>query len=122
MVTVHDRTNSEKLVYLEHVEENWSAKNAIEGLSHTGDQYMEAINCLNGQFSRPRLIQQAHVRAMLDAPHVKEGTGKEIRIILKQRFRALKTAGVVTLDTFLTSMVEMMIDTDTMFGMNRWSD
>ena len=52
MATVYDRTNSEKLVYLEHAEENGSVKNA--GLSHTGDQYMEAINCLNGRYSRPR--------------------------------------------------------------------
>ena len=46
---------------------------------------------------------------------MKESTGKEIRAlhdILKQHFRALKTAGV-TLDAFLTSIVEMIIDTDT---------
>ena len=50
---------------------------------------MEAIDCLNGRYSRPRLIQRAHVRAMLDAPHVKEGTGKGIRAlhdILKTTF------------------------------------
>ena len=51
VVALHDRTNLKKLVYLEHAEENGSAKNAIKGLSHTGDQYMEAIDCLNGQYS-----------------------------------------------------------------------
>ena len=71
MVALHDRINLKKLVYLEHAEENGSAKNAIKGLSHTGDQYMEAIDCLNGRYSRPRLIQRAHVRATLDALHVK---------------------------------------------------
>ena len=44
--SVHDRSNlaeSEKLVYLQHALKNGSAKQAIEGLSHSGVYYSETI-------------------------------------------------------------------------------
>ena len=48
-VSVHDRTNisnAEKLVYLQQAIKGGSSKNAIEGLSRSGDNYDEAIDCL----------------------------------------------------------------------------
>ena len=47
-VSVHDRSNlsdPEKLVYLQHSLKNGSAKNIIEGLSHSGEHYAEAVDC-----------------------------------------------------------------------------
>ena len=48
-VAVHNKTNlsnAEKTVYLQQVIKDGSAKNAIEGLSHSGDNYNEAIESL----------------------------------------------------------------------------
>lgn len=62
-ILVHDRTslsNVEKLVYLQQSLKGGSAKNVIEGLSRTGDNYDEAIQSLTTRYDRPRLIHQAH--------------------------------------------------------------
>ena len=55
-----DITNTEKLVYLRHSLKDGSAKNVIEGLSHSGDQYKEAIDTLKARYDRPRIIHQTH--------------------------------------------------------------
>ena len=79
---VHDRSNlsnAEKIVYLQHAIKDRSAKNAIEGLSHSGDNYDKAVECLKSRFDRPRLIHRTHVQMIVDALPLKEGTGKELR-------------------------------------------
>ena len=48
-ISIHDRpqlSDSEKLVYLQQAVKNGSAKSVIEGLSHSGENYREAIDCL----------------------------------------------------------------------------
>ncbi len=80
-VSVHDRdklSNAEKLAYLKHALKDGTAKQVVEGLSTSGEQYKEAVDCLKKRFDRPRLLHQAHVKAILDAPALKEGTGKEL--------------------------------------------
>ena len=80
-VSVHHRSslsNAEKLVYLQQAIKDGSARSAIEGLSHSGDHYHEAIDCLKGRYNRPRLIHGAHVRMIVDAPPLKDGSGKEL--------------------------------------------
>ena len=74
-IAVHSKsglTDTEKLVYLQHVLKGGSAKQAIEGLSRSGDYYAEAIECLKDRYSRPHLIHQAHVRMIVDAPPLKD--------------------------------------------------
>ena len=64
-ISVHDRlnlSNSEKLVYLQQILKGGS----IEGLSHTGGNYEEAIQCIKTRYNRPHLIHQAHVKTTLD--------------------------------------------------------
>ena len=65
-VSVHHRSslsNAEKLVYLQLAIKDGSVRNAIEGLSRSGDHYHhEAIDCLKARYNRPRLIHRAHVR------------------------------------------------------------
>lgn len=78
-VSVHDRpnlSNSEKLVYLQQALKGGSAKQAIEGLSKSGDNYKEAIKCLQARYDRPRLIHQTHVKKILDTPPLKDGSGR----------------------------------------------
>ena len=81
-ISVHDRphlSDSEKLVYLQQAVKNGSAKPVIEELSHSGENYNEAIDCLKSRFNRPRLLHHAHVRKIVEAPSLKDGSGKELR-------------------------------------------
>ena len=95
-VSVHDRStlsDSEKLVYLQHSLKYGSAKSIIEGLSRSGDNYLEAVECLQVRFGRPRLIYQAQVRMISETPDLKDGTSKELRRLhntAQQHLRALK--------------------------------
>ena len=72
-------SNAEKLVYLQHALKDGSAKSIIEGLSQSGEQYTEAVGCLTTKFDRPRQIHQTHVKMILDAPPVRDGSGRELR-------------------------------------------
>ena len=98
-ISVHDRSNlsdSEKLVYLQHSLKNGSARSMIEGLSRSGDNYAEAVECLQSRYDCPCLIHQTHVRMILEAPTLKDGSGKELRRlydIAQQHLRALKAMG-----------------------------
>jgi len=81
-VSVHDRSNlspAEKLTYLKHAVKDGPAKHVVEGLSGSGDQYKEAVDCMRKRYDRPRLLHQAHVRAIINAPSLKDGSGKELR-------------------------------------------
>lgn len=96
-VSIHRRsrlTNAEKLVYLQQAVKGGSACSAIEGLSRSGDQYDEAVECLKARYNRPRFIHRAHVRTIMDAPPLKDGNGRELRRphdVLQQHLRALKS-------------------------------
>ena len=81
-ISVHDRSHImdvEKLVYLRQAVKNGSAKNAIEGLSRSGDHYSETVECLLSCYSRPRFIHRAHVCVIMDAPSLKDDSGKELQ-------------------------------------------
>lgn len=112
-VSVHDRphlSKAEKLAYLRHSLKDGSAKNIIEGLSKSGDQYDEAIKCLNDRFNRPKLIHEAHVQRIIEIPPLKEGNGKELRMLhdtAQQHIRALKCMGHEPSRTFLTSLLQL---------------
>ena len=120
-VSIHNRhnlTDAEKLVYLQHALKDGSAKPIIEGLSQTGEQYDEAIKCLTARFDRPRLIHQTHVKMIIDAPSVCDSSGKELRRlhdIAQQHIRALKSLGEEPSPAFITSVLELKLDSNTMF-------
>ena len=120
-ISVHDRrevSNAEKLAYLRNALKDGHAKSVIEGLSQSGDQYEEAIASLKSRYDRPRLIHQAHVRKVTEAPGLKDGSGKEIRRLhdsVQQHLRALKAMGEEPSGSFITSMLELKLDQATMF-------
>lgn len=127
-VSLHDRSNlsdPEKLVYLQqHSLKNGSAKRAIEGLSRSGEHYIEAIECLKARYDRPRLIHQTHVRMILEAPPLKDGSGKELRRLydaVQQHVRALKAMDYEPSGPFITSVLELKLDVNTMFEWQRHS-
>ena len=126
-VSVHDRSNlssSEKLVYLQQALKGGPAKSTIEGLSRSGDNYEEAIQCLKARYDRPRLIHQAHVKTILEAASLKDGTGKELRKLhdtVQQHLRALKSMGYEPSGPFITSTLELKLDQNTMFEWQKHS-
>ena len=117
-VAVHNRTDlsdAEKPVYLHPAVKDGSAKHVIEGLSRTGDNYTEAIECLE---NRPRLIHQTHMKRFLDLPALKQGSGKELLHLhdtVQQHIHALKCMGYEPSRPFVTSVLDLNLDTGTMF-------
>ena len=103
-------SNAEKLVYLQHAVKNGSAAGVIQGLSQSGEQYTEAVECLRQRYDRPRLVHQMHVRKIMDIPRMREGSGKEIRQLhdtASQHLRALRTMGHEPSGSFITSLLEL---------------
>ncbi len=65
-MSIHSRrdiSNAEKTV--RHSLKDGSARAVIEGLSQSGDQYLEAIASLKARYDRPK------------APSLKDGSGKD---------------------------------------------
>ena len=111
-------SKAEKLVYLQHAVKNGSAISVIQGLSQSGEQYTEAVECLRSRYDRPRLVHQMHVRKIMDIPRMKEGNGKEIRLLhdtALQHLRALRAMGHEPSGSFITSLLELKLDSTTMF-------
>ena len=97
---------------------------AIEGLSHSGDNYGEAIKHLKTRYDTPRLIHRTYVQKIVDTPSIKESNGKELRRLhdnIQQHVRALKTLGCELPGTFITSMIELKLNTDTLFKWQKHS-
>ena len=78
-IPIHERkslSDAEKLVYLQQAIKKGSSMSAIEGLTQTGANYVEAVSCLKSCYERPHLIYRTHVQKILDAPSLKKGNGK----------------------------------------------
>ena len=126
-MAIHDRSDvskTEKLVYLRHALKDGTAKNIIEGLSRSGEHYAEAIECLKQRYSRPRLIHQTHVRRIAELQALKEGNGRELRRLhdtVQQHLRALKALGNEPSGPFITSLLELKLDSNTMFEWQKFS-
>ncbi len=90
-----------------------TAKHVVEGLSSFGEHIKEAINFLKKRFDRPRLLHQADVHAILDAPAPKEESGKELRRlhdVVTQHLRALKAMEYERPGAFITSHVGVKVE------------
>ncbi len=114
---------SEKLVYLQHALKNGSANVVIDGLSQSGENYTVAIECLHARYDRPRFIHQAHVEVILDAPSLKERTGRELRKLYdlaQQHLRALKSMKYDP-GPFMTFVLELKLDATTTFEWQKHS-
>ena len=125
--TIHSRdhlSDADKLAYLQHALRDGTAKTAIEGLSQSAGSYNEAIECLQKRYDRPRLIHQAHVRAIIDAAPLNDGHGRELRRlhdVANQHLRALKAMDYDPSGPFITSLLELKLDQSTMFEWQRHS-
>ena len=69
------------------------------------ESYKEAIMCLRKRYDRPRLVQEEHIRSIMDAVPVKNGSDKELRCLYDaatQHYRALKAAKAESFKLLLT--------------------
>ena len=81
--------------------------------------YPEAVKSLTARFDRPRLIHQTHVKMILDAPQLRDGSGKELRHlhdVIQQHLGALKS---MDQEPSPSSIIELKLDTTTMFEWQR---
>ena len=69
-------SSAEKLLYLGQAVAGGPAAQVIEGLTHSGNQYEEAIKCLQTRYNQPRSVHKAYVKAILEAPKLKTGRAK----------------------------------------------
>ena len=89
---VHNKTNqsnAEKIVYFQQALKDGTAKSTIEGLSHSGDNYEEAVR-------HATTDQDSSRQAIMDAPLLKDGSGKELKKLhdkLQQHLCVLATLG-----------------------------
>ena len=107
-MSLHSRpqlTDLVKLASLRQALKDWSARYLIEDLSGSGSSYNEAIKMLRKRYDPPRLLHKVHVRAVIEAPALKDGIyGRELRILhvtLSQNLRALKGTESESLGRFL---------------------
>lgn len=74
------------------------------------------MECLQARYDRPRIIHQEHVRKIIEIPPIKEGSGKELRRlhdVAQQHLRALKAMSHPPSDAFVTSLLELKLDSIT---------
>ena len=91
-----DLTAAKKMVYLQNALKDKAAKSTIEGLTKSREHYEEVVKCLQSRYDRPRMVHQTHVRRIVEASSLKDGTGKELRTLhdtVVQHLRALKALG-----------------------------
>ena len=87
-------------------------KDMIAGLAQLGDNYKEAIECLQDRYDRPRL-HQAHTRAILkDVPNLTDGNSKVMRCFhdVATHLHALRNKEQDDFDTFISATLEIMFD------------
>ena len=126
-VMVHECTSllkAEKLVYLQHAIKGGEAKGVIEGLSHSGDNYREAINCLRSHYDCTRLIYREHIQKIICAPAPKGGNGKELRWlhdVIQQHLHALQAMKHEPSSSFLMYVIELKLDVDMIFKWQKHS-
>ena len=114
--TIHSKTalnDAEKLIYLQDALKDGPARFVIQGLTRTSESYEEAIKCLKERYDRPRLVQEEHIRSIVDAIPVKNGSDRELRRLYDaatQHYRALKAAKHDSFDTVLTVILQQKLD------------
>ena len=93
------------------------AKDAIEGIDATAEAYPEAIEALKARFDRPEVIHRAHVRSLLKAKYLKDGSPSELRNLhdtFQHHHRSLKAIKKLNFGQFITALGESKLDTTTM--------
>lgn len=118
-VSIHDcsdLTTAEKMVYLQNALKDTTSRCTSDGRTTSGEHYEEAVKCLQTRYDRPHLVHQSHVRRILNAPSLRDRTGKELHILhdsVVQHLQALKVLGHEPSKQFITSLLELKLDATT---------
>ena len=70
--------NHEKLTYLREAISDLDACQLLSTTTVTAEQYDELTTLLRKRYDQKRVIHQHHVMALINCPHVKQGTHKEL--------------------------------------------
>ena len=73
---------------------------------------------------KPNILTSFDTIKIIDIPHLKEGSGKELRSlhdVAQQHLRALKAMKYEPSGPFITSLIELKQDTNTMFEWQKFS-
>ena len=92
----------EKLTYLQDALKDRPARFMIQGLTQTSENYKEDIKYLKERYDRPILVQEEHIRSIVDAVPVKNRSDKELCRLYDaatQHYRTLKAAKSDSFDT-----------------------
>ena len=116
--------DAQKFVYLREALKMGPAKQTIQGLSHSAGNYSEAIECLRKRFDKPRIIHRSHVKALVEAPIIKTGSGKELRYfhdVISRHVRSLRTIKGDTFEAYLSASMEMKLDQESKFAWQQYT-
>ena len=100
------------------------ARDAIEGIDATAEAYPEAIEALKARFDRPEVIHRAHVRALLKARYLKDGSSSELRNLhdtFQHHLRSLKALKKLNFGQFITALGESKLDPTTMIEWQKFT-
>ena len=96
----------------------------IEGLSGSGNNYTEAVECLRKYYDRPKLLHEIQVKAIVEAPILEDGSGKELRRLhdcLVQHLRALTAISYEPSTSFITLLIQLKLDQNTRVEWQRYT-
>ena len=119
-ISVHDRGKLSDPEYLKLALKDGHAKTVVEGLSGSGENYKEAVDTLRKHYNRPRLIHQAR-HSLCTKPQGRQRPGTPTSTQCSQHLRALKTMECEPSGSFVTSLLELKLDTTTMFEWQKYS-
>ncbi|KRZ02620.1 hypothetical protein T11_725 [Trichinella zimbabwensis] len=100
--SVHKRSdldNATKFTYLLSSTEG-TARNAIEGIPLTPENYTQAVDILKKRFGRPRLVVREHLAALWRAPACREMTAKGIQSLVDEVTKHLRCLTALDRDPF----------------------
>ena len=113
---LHD---AHKFIYLREAVKDGPAKQVIQGISHSAGSYEEAVECLRKRYDRPRIIHKSHIKALVETPNVKTGSGRELRQlrdVVSCHACSLRTIKGDMFEAFLSVYIEMKLDQESKFA------
>ena len=81
-------------MYLQHAIKMDLQEMQLKGSLIQGTTMLKLVECLKARFDRPRLIHRTHVQMVIEAPSLKDDSGKELHCLhdnIQQHIRDMKT-------------------------------
>ena len=117
--TIHSKAglnDTAKLIYLQDALKDGPSRFVIQGMTQTSESYKEAIRCLKECYDQSWLVQEEHIRSIVDAVPVKNSSDKELCRLhdaATRHYWALKAAKNNSFDTVLTVILQQKLDEKT---------